>query len=143
MAYFEIMGEPQGKGRPRFSQTGTYTNVRTPEKTVIYENLVQLEYIRQCKKFRFPEDKPLRMKVEAFYAIPKNASKKKRIAMMSGAIKPTKKPDVDNVLKIIADSLNQVAYHDDAQIAQAIVSKFYSDIPKVCITIEEMEDTPS
>ena len=34
--------------------------------------------------------------------------------MFKGEMLPTKKPDVDNIIKIILDSLNGLAYKDDA-----------------------------
>lgn len=43
------------------------------------------------------------------------AGRKRREAMIAGTIRPTKKPDADNVLKIVTDSLNDIAYYDDAQ----------------------------
>lgn len=40
---FTILGEPKGKGRPRFSRnTGTAI---TPKDTVNYETLVHMEYL--------------------------------------------------------------------------------------------------
>ena len=111
---FTILGEPKGKGRPRFCRnTG---HAITPKDTVNYETLVHMEYVAQCEEFRFPDDAMLDMRIRAYYSIPKSASKKKRAAMIIGEIRPTKKPDMDNVVKIIADSLNQVAYRDDTQI---------------------------
>lgn len=140
MIRFTIPGEPQGKGRPKFSKRGNIAIARTPEKTVIYENLVRMEYQRQCGNVRFSDNEQLCMTVNAFYAIPKSASKAKRTAMLKGEIRPTKKPDVDNVLKVIADSLNQIAYRDDAQIVRAVINKRYALTPCVCVEIEPMNE---
>ncbi|WP_460268332.1 RusA family crossover junction endodeoxyribonuclease [Clostridium sp. CTA-17] len=41
--------------------------------------------------------------------------------------KPTKKPDVDNIAKIILDSLNGVAYKDDSQIVDLRIIKSYTE----------------
>ena len=68
-----IYGEPQGKGRPQFSKVCGHPKARTPEKTVIYENLVQTEYRRQSG-LRFPDDAMLDVRVFAYYAIPKSIS---------------------------------------------------------------------
>lgn len=38
-----------------------------------------------------------------------------------------RKPDLDNVVKLVGDALNGVAYRDDAQIAQVIARKHYGD----------------
>lgn len=133
-ADFTIYGEPQGKGRPRFSSVGGHVRTRTPEQTVLYENLVKTEYQAQSG-IRFQDTDALVVRISAYYSIPKSASKKRRSSMLDRTIRPTKKPDWDNVGKVICDSLNGIAYRDDAQIAEATVSKFYSDIPRVEITI--------
>ena len=144
---FVVYGEPQGKGRPRFGARYSaaagraFVNVRTPEKTVAYENLVRLEYGIQTKGHRFDDNAQLDMRILAFYSIPKSASKKKKGMMASGILRPTKKPDMDNVVKIIADSLNQVAYKDDTQIVDCQCRKYYSEEPRVEVTIIEIEST--
>ena len=131
---FTILGEPRGKQRPRMTRNGhTYT----PAETVQYENLIRMEYRRQCGDYRFPDDAALDMRIMAYYAIPKSASKKKRQEMLAHRIRPLKKSDWDNVGKIIADSLNEIAYKDDVQIVDGQVRKFYSDQPRVVVTIQE------
>ena len=134
---FTVLGEPAGKGRPRFRNVGSFVQTYTPEKTANYENLVKLEYRRQCGDHRFPDDMPLDMRIMAYYGIPKSASKKKRKEMLEWRIRPLKKSDWDNIGKIIADSLNEIAYKDDVQIVDGQVRKFYSDQPRVVVTIQE------
>ena len=134
---FVIPGEPYGTGRPRFSNAGAYTRTYTPEKTANYENLVKLSFMEQCG-VRFPEDAMLDVRIFAYYAIPKSVSKKKRQAMLERKIRPTKKPDFDNIGKIVCDSLNQVAYKDDSQIVDAMVRKFYDEAPRVVVKISQI-----
>lgn len=133
---FTVPGEPRGKGRPRVCRNDhTYT----PKETASYENLVKLEYERQCPLKRFEPGTMLKMSIAAYYKIPKSASKVKRRKMLLGDLRPTKKPDMDNVIKIIADSLNSLAYHDDAQIVSAVVDKYYDDVPRVDVYLEDVE----
>lgn len=133
---FSVPGEPKGKGRPRFVKaTGRAV---TPKDTASYENLVKLEYASQCGDFRFPDTAMLDMRIRAYYSIPKSASKVKRYDMLNGLIRPTKKPDMDNVVKVIADSLNQLAYRDDTQIVDCQCRKFYSDRPRVDVVIAQV-----
>lgn len=134
-----IYGEPQGKGRPRFSTACGHVKTRTPDQTVIYENLVKTEY-RNQSGVRFPDDAMLDVRVMAYYTIPKSISKKKRQAMLDHKVRPTKKPDFDNIGKVICDSLNGIAYRDDAQIVDAQVRKFYSDTPRVVVIITDIPD---
>lgn len=134
---FTVYGEPKGKGRPRFStKTG---HAMTPKDTVNYETLVHMEYMNQCGNAKFPDDAMLDMRIKAYYSIPKSKSKKMKALMLEGIIRPTKKPDMDNVVKIIADSLNNIAYRDDTQIVDCQCRKFYSDTPRVEVRILEIK----
>lgn len=134
---FVVPGEPQGKGRPRFSRAGEFIRTYTPEKTANYENLIKVEYQRQCLGRKFPDGTPLDMRITAYYSIPKSASKKKRAMMLQHRIRPMKKADWDNIGKIVCDALNGLAFHDDAQVVDAQVRKFYSEDPRVVVTIQE------
>ena len=136
---FTVLGQPEGKGRPRFRKAGRFVQTYTPDKTAAYENLVKLEYRRQCRDFKFDEKTPLDARITAYYGVPKSASKKAKQEMLEHKIRPTKKPDSDNVVKAILDSLNDVAYHDDVQVVDCQVRKFYSENPRVVVTIQEAE----
>lgn len=138
-ARFVVYGEPQGKGRPKFSKVGDHVKTRTPDQTVIYENLIKTEYRSQCNGLQFSDQAQLDMRVMAFYQMPSSVSKKKRQQMLDQKIRPTKKPDADNILKVVADSLNQIAYRDDAQIVDTQVRKFYSDRPRIEVVIQVVD----
>ena len=58
--------------------------------------------------------------------------------MKEKVLRPIKKPDMDNVVKVIADSLNGVAYRDDTQIVDQMCRKFYSDEPRVEVIIRQI-----
>ena len=135
-AHFTIPGEPVGKGRPRFSRQGSFVMAYTPGKTVSYENLIKVEYERQSG-FSFGE-REIGLRVTAYFSIPKSASKVKRRQMKDGEIRPAKKPDIDNVCKVVADALNGVAYNDDRQIVYTEISKRYDDMPRMDISIFDM-----
>lgn len=138
LIHFVVPGKPFGKQRPRVACRRKFSKAYTPEKTKTYENLVKLFYAQESKGEMFPEDAELEIKIVAYYEIPKSVSKVKREKMLSGEIRPTKRPDIDNVAKAIYDSLNMVAYHDDAAIVETRVSKFYSDSPRVEVTIKQI-----
>lgn len=126
---FTIPGEPKGKGRPRLGRSG---HAYTPHDTATYENLVKV-----CFREAYPDQKPIEPGVQieclilAFYGVPKSASKKKHHDMLNGEIRPMKKPDADNVIKIVCDALNGIAYHDDSQIVRVTLSKWYDTTPRV------------
>ncbi len=133
MIQFTVPGEPKGKGRPRMTKQG---HAFTPKDTVNYENWVKTCFLSsQQPRFTDP-DQPLCADITAYMAIPASATKKKREAMLSGLIRPTKKPDRDNIEKIVLDSLNGIAYPDDKQVTDGEFKKRYSDNPRVEITIK-------
>lgn len=134
---FTIPGKPFGKQRPRVVNRGGFSSAYTPKETVQYENLVKHCYQQEARGFKFLDEAMLDVRILAFYEIPKSTSKKKRAMMVDREIRPTKKPDTDNVAKIICDSLNLIAYHDDASVVDIQVRKFYSEQPRVEVTIKE------
>ena len=134
--HFTVPGEPVGKGRPRFSRQGSFVMAYTPGKTVSYENLIKVEYERQSG-LSFGE-REIGLRVTAYFSIPKSVSKAKRQRMKDGEIRPTKKPDIDNVCKVVADALNGVAYNDDRQIVYTEISKRYDDMPRMDVSIFDM-----
>ena len=138
LIHFVVPGKPFGKQRPRVACRGKFSKAYTPKETIAYENLVKLFYAQESKGEMFPEDAELEIIILAYYEIPKSASKVKREGMLSGRIRPTKRPDIDNVAKAIYDSLNKVAYHDDAAIVDSRISKFYSESPRVEVIIKKI-----
>lgn len=132
---FTIHGEPMGKARPKFSTQGGFVRAVTPQKTVNYETLVKMEYQTQCGGFMFEKNAALAIKIVAYKPVPKNTSKRKLNQIADGVIRPTKKPDWDNVGKLICDALNKIAFYDDAQIIDGRVIKLYSDYPHVEVEI--------
>lgn len=128
---FSVPGEPVGKARPRVTRSG---HAYTPAKTVSYENLVKMRFDELFPDW-VPLEKEIQVAIHAYYKIPKSASKAKRQAMLNGTINPTKKPDIDNVAKIINDALNGLAYVDDTQIVKERIEKHYGEKPHVDIYI--------
>lgn len=144
MVKFIVYGEPKGKQRPKFSAQKskdgerTFAKAYTPKQTVMYENQIKAEYGNQCDNFRFPDDAMLDVRIFAFYGIPKSTSKKRRRMMIEGKIRPVKKPDFDNVAKVVCDSLNNIAYRDDAMIVDGMFRKYYGEQPRVEVTIRQV-----
>lgn len=137
---FMIPGEPRGKERPRFARRGGHVSTYTPPKTEAYEQLVQLSFSQQCRPFFCAQGLPLSVYINAYYGIPKNISKKTRMQMLSGEIKPTKKPDLDNVAKAVCDALNKLAYHDDSQINRMHLEKGFSETPHIDVILCYQEE---
>ena len=80
---------------------------------------------------------PVKVWINADFRIPKSVSKRKREAMVAGHIRPTRKPDADNIAKVVCDALNGLAWHDDSQVVMLHVEKRFAEEPEVCVTITE------
>lgn len=115
-----VTGKIRGKARPRVCRGHAFT----PKDTVQYEKLVRDCYKEQDGRYLEGSIKAL---IVAYYKIPKSYSKKRVQPIRDGLEKPRKKPDADNIGKIILDSLNGVAYKDDAYIADFRVIKEYTE----------------
>ncbi|ENY8941384.1 RusA family crossover junction endodeoxyribonuclease [Clostridioides difficile] len=130
---FTIDGEPIGKERPRMNSITKRTY--TPNKTKDYENLIKWLY---QSKVKYHFTGYIKMTLRCYYSIAKSNSKKVKEQKRNNVLRPSKKPDIDNVVKIVADALNEIAYKDDTQIVEVIASKYYSDRPRVEIELEEI-----
>lgn len=132
---FIIIGRPQAKGRPRFRRVGNYVSTYNPKQTTEYENLVKKSAIEQCKDKLDKEYTGLvKMSIKAYFKPNKSISKKQYNLLIGQAY--LKKSDADNIAKIICDSLNGVAYKDDAQVAVLNIEKYYDDEERVEVVIE-------
>jgi Holliday junction resolvase RusA-like endonuclease len=131
-----IPGSPFAKQRPRASRRGRFTTMYTPKETVNYENLVKYSYFEQNGSKKL--DGPLKAEITGTFPVPKSVSKKKEQQMLNGEIRHTKKPDCDNMAKIVLDALNGIAFDDDSQITDLIVHKQYGESPNVEIELTEL-----
>ncbi len=131
---FEVIGEIKGKARPRLN---TYTgNIYTDSNTKNYENLIK-QYFKVKYPRYIPFENRVKVKIIIYLKIPQNTTKKNRKLIEEGLLSPTKKPDIDNVVKIVLDALNKMAFKDDNQITQLEVEKTYSEEEKLYIKLEE------
>lgn len=125
---FTVKGDPRGKQRPRLTRSGI---VYTPSETTHYEKSVKASYYMAGGT---KIEGPVKITVWAFLRIPESKSAKAKMEMSGQPA--TKKPDIDNILKIILDGLNGVAYDDDKQVVQATVYKGYRTEPSVVVDVE-------
>ena len=131
---FEVPGKIIGKGRPRLN---SYTGVvYTPTRTKDYESLVEQYFLLKYPRFKALEGR-IKVNIIAYFSIPKTTKKSDINEMLENNISPTKKPDIDNIVKSILDSMNKFAFKDDNQITKLEVEKKYSIEDKVYVKIEE------
>jgi len=104
VAAFSVAGEPMSKARARFTGYGS-SRVYTPERTLAAEARVRAAFLRVADRTH-SKDPDAAFAVEAhFYA----GTGQRR--------------DVDNMLKLVLDGLNKVAWPDDVQVVEVIGRK--------------------
>lgn len=113
---FTIEGHPIGKQRARVAKGHAYT----PQKTRDYEALVS-----QCAALAMGA-------LETFSG---------DVALSLRAFVSGRSPDLDNIMKSVADGMNGIVYEDDRQIASAFLSR--AKVPKaqerVEVVVQEMK----
>ena len=129
-----VKGKIRGKGRPRFTRSG---GVYTDAQTKAYEEAIAAAYKAEHRE-RI-DDVPVKVFVEARFKIPAYETKANKLAMQRDKIRPTKKPDADNIAKVVLDALNGVAFKDDKQVIDLYVRKVYAINEGLIIAVERIQ----
>jgi len=119
---FFIPGDPKGKQRPQFNSVSK--NAFTPIQTMRYEDFVKIFIHSKWEAgeiVRWGAKEPLFMFCTSVHR-PSKADAKLYNKLM-GMLWPAKKPDFDNIAKIIADAMNDMVFPDDAQIVGTLLYK--------------------
>lgn len=133
MIQFTIPGKIEPQARPRFDSRNkrAYTTTKSSQ----FKRWVQAHAERH--KPREPITEPLRLEVTVYMVPPKKYhTKPKQALIASGQLLPTTKPDLDNLVKGIKDGITGIIWHDDAQIVELVVRKFYDMQPRAEVKIE-------
>lgn len=107
----------------------------TPAKQRNYMNVIK-DACDQAMEGRPPMEGPLAMDVVAVYPWPKSTPKKRREAP-DGAWKYTK-PDADNIIKIVKDAIEGIAYVNDAQVSAEQARKLLGEKPRLIVSIRSL-----
>lgn len=136
---FTIAGEPVAQGRPRFSNRGGFVKAYDPAKSREAKN-----HVRYCAKEAMegvePLDGPLHMRAEFGIMMPKSLARKRTPREREWR---TKKPDLDNLLKLVKDSCSGIVYLDDNTIVQVTARKIQcaqGEAPYTRVCFEELEE---
>jgi len=124
--------EPVAKGRPRTAFIQGKVHTYTPERTQIAQKSI-VACLQAYKDKGFGTHIPVKLTC-VFYRT-KSKWLPKREAL------PFRKPDLDNFLKLLLDSMNGTLIADDAQICTIIMSKRWTDEERGYIALELEEDT--
>ena len=125
-----IPGVPIAKKRARSKGFGRPYNCQRREEDQF--KLLANSQIKQAA----PKDEPVQLWCVFYFPVPKSKSKKDCRQIFDNHGAHVYKPDGDNLVKMVKDCLNGIAWHDDSQVWHADYRKLYGAVPRTDITIE-------
>lgn len=83
---------------------------------------------------------PISWTVYIYVPIPKSATKKAKLMMMSGDIRPDTRPDDDNYTYLLSNACSGTFYDDDSRRCESHVYKFFDDGlgPRITVSVEPL-----
>ena len=132
---FTVPGRPKGKARHRTTRSGrTYT----PAKTAAAEREIAQLFRIAARSLPLMTG-AVSLSVEAVFRVPKSWSAKGRANALAGDVPFDGKPDADNILKLVMDALNGVAWVDDCQVHPGPPVRRYGEPERVEVIVEATE----
>ncbi len=125
---FIIPIEPKAQQRVRFARGGRTYKAKGQK---LAEEAI-MAFLSQHQPDT-PLAGPLLLGVKAFLPIPRSKPQKFKKAALAGAIRPTVKPDMDNLLKNVMDCMTSMDFwEDDKQVVEYLpgTGKYYSAKPR-------------
>jgi Holliday junction resolvase RusA-like endonuclease len=116
IAHFIVDGEPLSKARARFTGYGSKVRAYTPERTMRGERRIKAAYLAQVGRLETDENLAFRVEIDFF-----NGTRQRR--------------DVDNMIKLVLDGLNKVAWPDDVQVLEVSGRKHFVPKAEACTEV--------
>lgn len=136
---FIVPGTPKAEERHRSTIIGGHIHSYEPVDSKNQKSFIKFIALHEMQRTDFAKTElPIHMEIWAYAPLTKSMSKKLKERALAGKEYPTKKPDVDNIAKLMQDALNDLVYVDDKQIVDLLVYKRYSDEPRTVVKIEEL-----
>ena len=136
----KILGKPIAKARMKFFRRGNHVGAYDPQDKVKNDIALLAQQTAQTELNGKPFKHALEVTIDCFFEPPKSASKKQLDLMLTNTIRHIKRPDCTNIAKFYEDAFNGVLWRDDSQIAKITIRKWYGEVAKTIITIQEIEE---
>ena len=133
-----IYGNPVPKGRSKFAVIKGHAIAYTPKKTRVDEENLRAQMLPYRPES--PLQGALSLMLLIYRSIPKSFSKKRQKLAEAGHISPITRPDIDNYLKQCVDAMSGIFFRDDSQICQVTLAKWYSDRPRIQVSISQIQE---
>lgn len=142
---FTLVIPPRGQARPR------HTRIKKKdgqEFDLTYKTKEQVQDEKKVEALMFlhrpsvPYKGPLLFGLRAYFPVPSSKPRKFHEAALAGEIRPTSRPDLDNILKHVKDVATGIFWLDDDQVVGYIgaTGKYYGDPARYEIVIGYRRD---
>lgn len=122
-------------GAVRMTRRGKFVN-ESAKRYLTYKDFIKLHISRQAKQE--PIANQVGVDIVFTMPIPPSWSKKKQKEAVGQY--HNKKPDIDNLVKGLFDSLNGLIWKDDNQVAKLRAVKIYGENPGITVEIRGLEN---
>ena len=136
-----IPGEPISQGRPRFARQGNYVKAYDPKKSRQGKEAVRFFVAEKMESEHWLLlEGPLHMRGQFGIKLPTSQERKRTPVPRKWR---TKKPDLDNLVKLVKDACSGIVYLDDNQIVKVSAEKIQcaqGEKPFTKIQFTEMDE---
>lgn len=136
---FSVPGVARAKQRPQVRTFNGRPIFFKGQVTASYENWVKIHAeaaLGEAARF----DGAVGMSIAVQMEPAASTSRKRRAEMLAGLIRPTKYPDLDNVVKAVIDGCSKGVIRDDVLVVEITASKAYG--PTSCVDVMLREIAP-
>lgn len=128
---FSVPGDPVPQPRPRVTTRGGFARAYVPGKHPVHAYRQAVAAAARAAGCGV-HGEPVEVVIDFVFARPKSHLRKNGLAKDAPRLP---RPDLDNTTKAVLDSLNGVAWDDDAQVARLVVSKTYGAEARTTVRI--------
>lgn len=132
----ELFIQIEPMGAVRMTQKGKFIS-KSAIRYLNYKNFIKWQAKQQGKGKVF-EKEPLDVHIKFIMPVPESWSRKKQAAAYGRY--HMKKPDTDNLVKGVFDSLNKIVWKDDNQVAKLSAVKVYGECPGIEVMIKGLSE---
>ena len=134
-----ILGDPKAQGRPRARNAGRFIQIYDdPKSKKAKDSMITVIQEKAPDELL---DGPLRVDLKFYLPRPQGhygTGKKSGVLKMSAPTMHTKKPDIDNLRKLVMDAMTHVYWRDDSLVCEGETIKQYSGKPRTEIYIKKL-----
>ena len=129
-----VPGIPKPKRRPRVFRHGNRIMAVSPSRQD-EEDFLTLAMANRPQR---PIEAPISVSLTFYLPAPKSLPKRLREPLEQEILPCGKRPDIDNLAKLVLDALDGVYWRDDGQICHLTLRKVYSARPRTEVEIAEI-----